>query len=182
VLRNHNRHNFSVLTWRALYLSNLITSCRITRKTKLFVMSTTRCANAPSAARLFVQLSTRSRQTPILDVFLPQQTRSFRSFARAMPRIRPGTVPSPILHVNGSEAVARRAFSSTNPRRRTQAIYNPQNDDDGNEMLLEITPRAANVCPRLSQACVSLADRQHIAPLPDHGKRCQPESCSAHTG
>ncbi|KAH6658026.1 hypothetical protein BKA67DRAFT_506220, partial [Truncatella angustata] len=36
-----------------------------------------------------------------------------------------------------------RMFSATSMSRKTQAIRNPQVDEDGNEMMLEITPRAA---------------------------------------
>lgn len=39
----------------------------------------------------------------------------------------------------------QRAFSATSLRRKTVAIRNPQVDEDGNEMMLEITPRAAQV-------------------------------------
>lgn len=53
-----------------------------------------------------------------------------------------------MVPVGGTAAQLRRPFSSTASWRRTQAVYNPQKDDDGNDMLLEITPRAAN---RLSQ-------------------------------
>src|SRR5262249_42804767 len=38
-----------------------------------------------------------------------------------------------------------RAFSTTPSRSATHAIYNPQRDEDGKEMMLEITPRAAKV-------------------------------------
>jgi hypothetical protein len=38
-----------------------------------------------------------------------------------------------------------RFFSFTPARYGTQAILNPQVDDDGKEMILEITPRAAKV-------------------------------------
>ena len=36
-------------------------------------------------------------------------------------------------------------FGTTAPRRKTRTIHNPQRDEEGNEMVLEITPRAANV-------------------------------------
>lgn len=38
------------------------------------------------------------------------------------------------------------SYSYNTARRYTQAVYNPQTDEDGNEMKLEITPRAAKVC------------------------------------
>lgn len=42
----------------------------------------------------------------------------------------------------------RRAFSGTPTRRETKTLHNPQADEDGKEMSLEITPRAAK---RLSE-------------------------------
>lgn len=46
----------------------------------------------------------------------------------------------------------RRGFSTTVPRRAgTEAIYNPQNDEDGKEMVLEITPRAAKVRTKITR-------------------------------
>ena len=41
---------------------------------------------------------------------------------------------------------ARRTFSSTSARGATVVKANARKDDDGNEMLVEITPRASNVC------------------------------------
>ncbi|KAF3063518.1 Iron-sulfur assembly protein 2 [Daldinia childiae] len=124
-----------------------------------------RCTHgsSPSAARLFVRLlcassspigssSSSSSNTSILDVLLPPRTRAFhlardiRGRARN-PRVRNDR--SVISHVPYS--TARRHFSATAPWRKTQVVYNPQKDEDGNDMVLEITPRAAN---KLSQIMV----------------------------
>ncbi|KAI2785029.1 hypothetical protein F4815DRAFT_451137 [Daldinia loculata] len=125
-----------------------------------------RCTHgsSPSAARLFVRLlcassspigsssSNNSSSTPILDVLLPPRTRAFhlardiRGRARN-PRVRNDR--NAISHV--PYGTARRHFSATAPWRKTQVVYNPQKDEDGNDMVLEITPRAAN---KLSQIMV----------------------------
>ncbi|KAI0846093.1 hypothetical protein F5Y00DRAFT_151611 [Daldinia vernicosa] len=126
-----------------------------------------RCTHgsSPSAARLFVRLlcassspigssgNSSSSSTSILDVLLPPRTRAFhlardiRGRARN-PRVRnDGT--GGISHV--PYGTARRHFSATAPWRKTQVVYNPQKDEDGNDMILEITPRAAN---KLSQIMV----------------------------
>ncbi|KAI8962761.1 hypothetical protein F5Y11DRAFT_176726 [Daldinia sp. FL1419] len=123
-----------------------------------------RCTHGstPSAAKLFVRLlcassapissGGSSSNTSILDVLLPPRTRAFHltrdisSRARST-RARHGRN----IMAHAPYATARRDFSATAPWRKTQVVYNPQKDEDGNDMLLEITPRAAN---KLSQIMV----------------------------
>ncbi|KAI0480274.1 hypothetical protein GGR56DRAFT_671403 [Xylariaceae sp. FL0804] len=68
---------------------------------------------------------------------------------------RPRVVKTPLSSLspppsnNSSSKILRRHLSGTAPRRgRTRAIHNPQHDEDGREMAMEITPRAAH---RLAQ-------------------------------
>jgi Fe-S cluster assembly iron-binding protein IscA len=63
-----------------------------------------------------------------------------------------------------------RPFSTSSPRRATHAIYNPQVDDDGKDMVLEITQRAAK---RLSQIMAKDAN-------PNLALRIQVESGGCH--
>ncbi|KAK6822932.1 hypothetical protein PG987_014477 [Apiospora arundinis] len=141
-------------------------------------MRSSRCANAASAARLFVQLSRscapqQRSSSSVFDILLPPSFTTARGFhsrsstaaaqryfaaaADAHPQSRSPVSPSlprrtTITTITSCAAsmtpTTIRAFSSTSARPMTQAIYNPQKDDDGNDMVLEITPRAAN---RLSQ-------------------------------
>ncbi|KAI1167886.1 hypothetical protein F5B18DRAFT_335256 [Nemania serpens] len=115
-----------------------------------------RCANAPSVAKLFVQLSARS-SNPILDVLLPPRTQARAFYAHAARNNAPRTPSTPMPSRAAANATARRqsvvdgnkrTFSTSGLLAKTLAIHNPQTDEDGNEMALEITPRAAN---RLSQ-------------------------------
>ncbi|KAI8634687.1 hypothetical protein F5Y19DRAFT_121241 [Xylariaceae sp. FL1651] len=127
-------------------------------------MSPIQCANAPSAAKLFVQLYARrsvsslaatSISGSILDVLLPPRTqaqalrlaglRGNAAITRAAPMCSRTNTNTSIRRDMG---VSKKTFSTSRPLQRTLAIHNPQTDDEGNEMALEITPRAAN---RLSQ-------------------------------
>ncbi|KAK4106958.1 hypothetical protein N658DRAFT_462067 [Parathielavia hyrcaniae] len=136
-------------------------------------MSRLRCSNAPTTAGVFVQLSMCRQLTaaglPILDLFLPLPRQavgapavraryvvstaravearhlalssatpmSSRKWTGATPRIPISTKTKP------RSIPANRLFSTSSPWRSTHAIFNPQTDDDGKEMMLEITPRAA---------------------------------------
>ncbi|KAL2136362.1 hypothetical protein VTI74DRAFT_4194 [Chaetomium olivicolor] len=118
-----------------------------------------RCANAnaPATASLFVQLSMRrqavSGGTRILDLLLPVPSRALNApavrahhVASAARRISPSSDATSSRLWPGTTShrtIAKRALSTSSPRRTTHAIFNPQVDDNGKEMMLEITPRAA---------------------------------------
>lgn len=64
---------------------------------------------------------------------------------------RPTTTTSRSHHPPATYApppvITVRTLTTTAPRRATRALLNPQLDEEGKEMLLEITPRAAKVPP-----------------------------------
>ncbi|KAI5926434.1 hypothetical protein F4810DRAFT_538079 [Camillea tinctor] len=131
------------------------------------------CANSTSAAKLFLQLCARRSNsiapicptTSILDVLLPPRARAFhlpttaarKSSSPASPAMTTIAIPSRAGYFAAPQR--RRGFASTGTWRKTQVIHNPQKDEDGNVMLLEITPRAAK---RLSQI-MAKDENPHLA-------------------
>jgi hypothetical protein len=91
-------------------------------------------STSSSETRAFLQLTPRrylyNTPLPILDFLLP-------------------SVPAPALRhgwtSKRSHMQSKRAFASSARRQQTTAIVNPRKDDDGNDMRVEITPRASNV-------------------------------------
>ncbi|TWU74952.1 [4Fe-4S] proteins maturation [Metarhizium rileyi] len=119
------------------------------------------CVNGASAARSFIQIARRgystssSRSWAPLDFLLPQtsSTANYHAFflSRSTGTARTGSTggPSQAARLNGAlRQPQKRTFTATASRRATVCILNPQTDEDGKEMMLEITPRAAK---RLSQ-------------------------------
>lgn len=100
-----------------------------------------RLSASASPSYAFLQLaparsiSTKSAFHPPLDFLLPNV---------AIQKQRPGyksVITSPRT---------QRGFSSSQSRRATVTVVNPRKDDDGNQMTIEITPRASNVSLRSS--------------------------------
>jgi hypothetical protein len=91
-------------------------------------------STSSSVARAFLQLTPRrylsNTPLPILDFLLPSVPVS---------ALRHGwTSKRSYIQTN-------RAFTSSARRQQTTVIVNPRKDDDGNDMHIEITPRASNV-------------------------------------
>lgn len=123
------------------------------------------CSHSLSAAKLFVQLAPKRGSEPVLEFLLPQSRsaisrRPFHSSSVQARRAdtststRHGSFPSSVawsvprgmLPVNTAPStIMSKPFAHTTRRGYTQAVYNPQQDEDGNDMTLEITPRAAKV-------------------------------------
>ncbi|KAI1430802.1 hypothetical protein GGR50DRAFT_151512 [Xylaria sp. CBS 124048] len=122
------------------------------------------CANTPSAAKLLLQLCARRNtssfavppsSSSILDILLPPRTRARTLYGSAVRghALTMRTAPTANRSIANEDlrrqAIgSRRAFTTSRALAKTLAIHNPQKDDDGKDMLLEITPRAAD---RLSQ-------------------------------
>ncbi|KAF4336613.1 iron transport [Fusarium beomiforme] len=111
-------------------------------------MARINCANAQSTTTSFIQLARRSyattqSSTP-LEFLLPRYTPSSRLRA---PQI---TIAQSTIYAHPTRSwgfklkeTATRQFSTSAIQQKTRAILNPQKDEDGNEMMLEITERAA---------------------------------------
>lgn len=93
--------------------------------------------HAPAADVFLHVASRRSVHTqPVLEFLAPRfDQRSLRRVCRLIG----GSWP-------GGSITACRAFSGTHGRRATVAILNPKKDEDGHEMVVDITPRASKVC------------------------------------
>lgn len=123
------------------------------------------CSNSLSAAKLFVQLAPKRGSEPVLEFLLPRgrsaiprralhsssvQARSADTSTGTRHGSFPASVgwriPRETLFGNAATpTILSRPLAHTSRRAYTQAVYNPQQDEDGNDMTLEITPRAAKV-------------------------------------
>ncbi|KAK7703953.1 [4Fe-4S] proteins maturation [Diaporthe eres] len=120
------------------------------------------CSNSLSAAKLFVQLAPKRGSEPVLEFLLPRSrsaisSRTLHSSSVRARRLETTTgtrhgslpttvgwsIPRGLLHANYAPSTISKTFAHTARRRYTQAVYNPQQDEDGNDMTLDITPRAA---------------------------------------
>ncbi|KHN95902.1 uncharacterized protein MAM_06264 [Metarhizium album ARSEF 1941] len=118
------------------------------------------CAGGASAARSFFQIANRGYSTATatscapLEFLLPQTVSRADCHAAFLLRSckttgagRTGRVPWRKTPFGGPARLSpqTRAFTATASRRATMCVLNPRTDEDGKEMMLEITPRAAKV-------------------------------------
>jgi hypothetical protein len=116
-------------------------------------MATLRCAAgaSPSTALSFLRIAaartTPSCPTPqhaqAFDFLIP--TRSIHTTTYSTRSAPPARQFRERTATTRQPAQPSRLFGTTSQRNQTVALYNPRKDEDGNEMGLEITPRAANV-------------------------------------
>lgn len=124
------------------------------------------CPHAPCTARSFVRLATRScafsttstaKSTAHLEFLVPR-----RALHTPTIHLTPSRAERALLRREWSaqlrtRTTTSRTFSVSAAQRATVCVHNPVKDEEGKEMMLEITPRAAKV--RLSP------------PLPTHTSR-----------
>ncbi|WZH43232.1 Fe-S_biosyn domain-containing protein [Fusarium acuminatum] len=113
-------------------------------------MARIHCANAQSTVSSFIQLARRSHSTKAaqasapLEFLVPRCTPPFGLQAPQLYVTHSRTHIHPRRSLDPrSHEISARQFSTSAIRQKTRAILNPQQDEDGNEMLLEITDRAA---------------------------------------
>ncbi|KAM5353819.1 hypothetical protein ACJ41O_000469 [Fusarium nematophilum] len=119
-------------------------------------MARLHCANAQSTAKSFLQLARRSYSTPASQSSAPLEFLVPRCAPSSTIRAAKRSAVASTVHAHarrsnnarpswGSrlQAPTRRDFTTSTVRQQTRAILNAQNDEDGNEMMLEITSRAA---------------------------------------
>ncbi|KAL0931062.1 iron-sulfur cluster assembly accessory protein [Colletotrichum truncatum] len=117
-----------------------------------------RCIHAPSSANIFVQLArcttpAPAATAPILSVLIPRFSNatstnpvaSFTTTRRISTEVlsrRRIEAQKPIRKSALQQQKQTRAFTVSAARRQTRCVYNPQKDEEGKDMVLEITDRA----------------------------------------
>ncbi|RDA82729.1 hypothetical protein CP532_4522 [Ophiocordyceps camponoti-leonardi (nom. inval.)] len=139
------------------------------------------CAQRTTIARSFIQLASRchfatpawfttAKSSESLDFLFPRgavRARGLQSASRPRPKLsQTGALSAEIAFPR----VHNRCFVASATRNATKCVLHPRKDDDGNDMMLEITPRAAT---RLSQ--IKQKDNN-----PDLALRIQVESGGCH--
>lgn len=152
---NFLRHNLcraSSRNFTTTKTSNILTLHTTDMASRVISNRCLHLTHSPPAARAFLalaaqQMSRRGNFSTSSQAQQPQQ--ALLDFL--VPSIR---IPSPRKSLQStplkSLETRSRPFSSSTRRSQTEAIFNPQKDDDGKEMLVEITTRAANVCSPLT--------------------------------
>lgn len=141
------------------------------------------CGRAPSSASFYVQIAKRcipgsSTFIPPLDILAP---RFYDAGATGHRAYSSGAPTSHCNNISSRHAIAfgrgtsvllpqRRTFATTQTRPGTACVYNPQADENGDEMILEITDRAGKVWVNLHVIKLKpeLTFTLLLAPLPDH--------------
>ncbi|GAB0132574.1 hypothetical protein EsDP_00001006 [Epichloe bromicola] len=122
-------------------------------------MASLGCAKGASAARTFIRIAKRGCSTAAtqssapLEFLLPRaitKTNTHTAFPLHSSSHHLNTCYSirKLAITYSGQQPQRRTFAITASQRATTCVLNPQTDEDGNEMMLEITPRAAK---RLSE-------------------------------
>lgn len=130
-------------------------------------------STSSSAARAFLQLSPRRylHRTPLpeLDFLLPGIPSSI---------LRNGCTSRP---TSRTIQVEKRRFTSSSRRQQTTAVFNPRRDEDGNDMNVEITPRASNVSLTSCLCYISVANTKVSASKRNHVSRFKSQPCTSNT-
>ncbi|KAH7308172.1 hypothetical protein B0I35DRAFT_413516 [Stachybotrys elegans] len=117
-------------------------------------MAPPRCTNPASATRSFVQIVSRNysalQSSTQLDFLLPRCFSTTTMRRRCVySRFHPTeTITASHAPLKPSASRLARTFTTSAPRNATVCARNPLKDEDGKDMILEITPRAAK---RLTQ-------------------------------
>ncbi|KAI9147972.1 iron transport [Paramyrothecium foliicola] len=115
-------------------------------------LSPLRCPNAASSARSFLQLVRRTYSTNLapshtpLEFLVPsgaaQSSIRSPSLSVRVAFNKGSPLPARAIATSAGRAITR-SFTTSAIRHATVCVRNPVKDEDGTEMMLEITPRAA---------------------------------------